>query len=99
VATRGTQAGEAEQGDLRAERRLSRNEQIFWYGFAAVTYVVASIIQKGLSNWFVGPMWLVAVVWFGPLVTAQIRRRRPAGAPEGEHELPAQGQEQEQERG
>lgn len=66
-------------------RRLSGREQAFWYGLAGVSYVVASIVQKGLSNWFVGPMWLVAVVWFGPLLADRARaawRRNPAEEPE-----------------
>jgi hypothetical protein len=70
--------GIEEQGDAGPRgpgtaRRLGHREQAFWYGFAAVTYVIASIVQKGLSNWFVGPLWLVAVVWFGPLLVDRVR--------------------------
>jgi hypothetical protein len=62
--------------DVGRERRLGRGEMIFWYGLAAATYVAASIVQKGLSNWFVGPIWLVTVVWLGPALTDRVRGRR-----------------------
>jgi hypothetical protein len=57
----------------RVERQLTRGETTFWYGFAAVTYVAASIVEKSLLNWFVGPLWLIAVVWFGPLLVDVVR--------------------------
>jgi hypothetical protein len=66
------EAGEPAGG---ARRALTRRETAFWYAFAGVTYVVASLWQKGLLNWFVGPAWLVACVWFGPLVVDAARSR------------------------
>lgn len=75
MVTQGTDEAEAEN-DLGWERRLSRRETVFWYGLAGVTYIVASIFQKSLLNWFVGPLWLVAVIWFGPLLTDGVRRSR-----------------------
>ena len=59
-------------------RRLSGVETAVWYGLAGVTYVLASIWQKGLLNWIIGPLWLVAVVWLGPIVADRLIRR---GAP------------------
>jgi hypothetical protein len=56
-------------------RRLSGRETALWYGLAGVTYVVASIWQKGLLNWIIGPLWLVAFVWLGPMVADLFRRR------------------------
>jgi hypothetical protein len=47
-----------------------------WYAAAAVTYCGAAIVEKGLLNWFVGPMWLVAFIWFGPLVADRVRGLR-----------------------
>ena len=47
-----------------------------WYLVAAVTYVGASLAEKALLNWFVGPIWLVAVVTVGPLAVDRVRRRR-----------------------
>jgi hypothetical protein len=58
-------------------RALNLRETWFWYVFAGVTYIGASLAQKGLLNWFVGPAWLVAVVWFGPLLVDRIRGRTP----------------------
>jgi hypothetical protein len=75
VEAQGTDEAEAEN-DLGWERRLSRRETVFWYGLAGVSYCVASLFQKSLLNWFVGPLWLVAVVWFGPLLTDHLRGRR-----------------------
>jgi len=49
---------------------------VAWYLVAAVTYVAASLLEKGLLNWFIGPAWLVAVVTFGPLAADRILRRR-----------------------
>lgn len=62
--------------DHLGARRLSRREEIIWYGVAAVTYVAASIVEKGLLNWIVGPLWLVAVVWGGPALVDRLRGRR-----------------------
>jgi hypothetical protein len=45
------------------------------YILAAVTYIAASLVWKGLLNWIVGPAWLL--VWVGcsmPLI-----RRSRAG--------------------
>jgi energy-converting hydrogenase Eha subunit G len=58
-----------------AERQLSRGETVLWYGLAGVTYVGASIFEKGLLNWFVGPAWLVAFIWGGPALTDALRAR------------------------
>lgn len=46
-----------------------------WYLVAAVSYVAASVLEKGLLNWLIGPAWLVAVVTFGPLAGDRILRR------------------------
>lgn len=70
---------EHEEQPAGAVPRLSRGEALFWYGLATVTYVAASIVQKSLLNWFVGPLWLVGFVWFGPVVTHRIRRFRQLG--------------------
>ncbi len=49
-----------------------------WYVVAAVSYILLGIWHKFLLNWFVGPVWLVAVVVIGPAVWDRIRglRRR-----------------------
>ena len=61
--------------DFRGSRRLAGKEEWFWYLFAAVTYIVCGIWQKFLLNWFVGPLWLVAVVVIGPALWDRIRGR------------------------
>lgn len=61
--------------DFRGSRRLSRRESAFWYLLAAVSYIVVSLLQKGLLNWVVGPLWLVAVVVLGPALVDRVRRR------------------------
>ena len=58
-------------------RSLSGREEALWYLVAGVTYVGASLFQKGLLNWLIGPVWLVAVVTLGPLAADRLRRRRP----------------------
>ena len=58
-------------------RQLSGREEAVWYLVAAVTYVGASLLEKGLLNWLIGPVWLVAVVTLGPLAADRLRRRRP----------------------
>ncbi len=65
-----------DEDDHVGARRLSRREEIAWYSFAAVTYVAAGIIEKSLLNWIIGPLWLVAVVWGGPLLVDRVRGRR-----------------------
>jgi hypothetical protein len=57
-------------------RRLSRGEEAAWYLVAFVTYVAAAIVEKGLLNWIVGPLWLVVVVWVGPELVDRVRGRR-----------------------
>lgn len=61
--------------DHLGQRRLTGRETAFWYGLAGVTYVGASMFHKFLLNWIIGPVWLVAVVWFGPLLVDLVRRR------------------------
>ena len=58
-----------------ASRRLVGREEWFWYLAAAVSYITLSIWHKFLLNWFVGPLWLVAVVVIGPAVWDRLRRR------------------------
>lgn len=57
-------------------RRLSAGETAAWYALAALTYVGAAILEKGLLNWLIGPAWLVAVITFGPAAIDRVRRRR-----------------------
>jgi hypothetical protein len=52
-------------------------ESASWYGVAGVSYIGASIVEKGLLNWLVGPIWLVAVIWGGPALVDRLRRRAP----------------------
>lgn len=47
-------------------RRLGGKEEWFWYLAAAISYILLGIWHKFLLNWFVGPLWLVAVVVIGP---------------------------------
>jgi hypothetical protein len=63
--------------DHLGQRRLTRRETWVWYGLAFVTYVLAGMWQKWLLTWFLGPMWLVAIVWFGPIVWDAVRREPP----------------------
>ncbi|HEY8525727.1 MAG TPA: hypothetical protein VIL48_12215 [Acidimicrobiales bacterium] len=65
--------------DVAAEVPLTRREKVVWYTVAAVSYIAVSIFQKGLLNWFVGPLWFVLVVWFGPPLARSLGRRRSAG--------------------
>jgi hypothetical protein len=50
---------------------------VAWYVVATVTYVAASLVEKSLLNWLVGPVWLVAVVTIGPVAADRVLRRRP----------------------
>ena len=66
---------EAGGRDHLGARRLSRREELFWYLFAAVTYITAAVFEKGLLNWLVGPAWLVLIVWWGPTLVDRLRGR------------------------
>ncbi len=57
-------------------RPLSGREEAAWYLAAALSYVAASILEKGLLNWLVGPVWLVAVVTLGPVAVDRVLRSR-----------------------
>ena len=48
-------------------------EEWIWYVVAALTYIGAGILQKGLLNWIVGPVWLVTVVVAGPWLFDRVR--------------------------
>jgi len=71
-------AGGPSDLDFRGSRLLAGKEEWFWYVVAAVSYILLGIWHKFLLNWFVGPVWLVAVVVIGPAVWDRIRglRRR-----------------------
>ena len=58
--------------DFRGSRRLVGKEEWFWYLLAAVSYILLGIWHKWLLNWFVGPVWLVAIVVIGPWITDRI---------------------------
>ncbi len=68
----------ASRGDLdhRGERRLSARESFVWYAIAAVTYIGFGTWEKVLLTWFIGPMWLVATLTFGPRLYDRMRGRR-----------------------
>jgi hypothetical protein len=59
--------------DHLGERRLSVAASWWWYGVAFVSYVGLGIFHKWLLNWFVGPLWLILVVWVGPLAVDGLR--------------------------
>jgi hypothetical protein len=69
-------ANGAESVDHLGVRRLSLGESWFWYLVAGTSYVVASLFNKFLLNWIIGPVWLVLVIWVGPLVADRLRGRR-----------------------
>jgi hypothetical protein len=56
-------------------RRLTRIESALWYGLAGASYVGLSVHHKFLLNWVAGPLWLVAVVWLGPVAGGLVRLR------------------------
>jgi hypothetical protein len=58
--------------DFRGSRRLVGKEEWFWYLVAAVSYILFGIWHKWLLNWFVGPVWLVAIIVIGPWITDRI---------------------------
>lgn len=70
--------GDAEP-DFRGSRRLTGGEEWFWYLFAAVTYIGASIWHKWLLNWLIGPIWLITVVVVGPWLLDRARMVLQAG--------------------
>jgi hypothetical protein len=62
--------------DHRGERRLSGRESAVWYAVAAVTYIAIGTWQKVLLTWFIGPMWVVGTLTFGPRLYDKIRGRK-----------------------
>lgn len=58
--------------DFHGSRRLVGAEEWFWYLVAAVSYILLGIWHKWLLNWFVGPVWLVAIVVIGPWATDRL---------------------------
>ena len=54
-------------------RRLGRVEEWCWYLLAGASYILLGIWHKWLLNWFVGPVWLVAVVVVGPWLADRAR--------------------------
>ena len=74
--------------DFRGSRRLVGAEEWGWYLLAAVSYILLGVWHKWLLNWFVGPLWLVAIIAVGPWLTDRLgitgRRRHGADDPSGE---------------
>ena len=60
---------------IRQHRAPDGRRPAFWYGQAGVTYIGFSVFHKFLLNWFIGPLWLVTVVW----LAATPHRCRAAG--------------------
>ena len=58
--------------DFRGSRRLVGAEEWFWYLAAAISYILLGIWHKWLLNWFVGPVWLVAIIVIGPWLTDRV---------------------------
>jgi hypothetical protein len=54
--------------DERRHRSLSPVPELAWYVVAGVTYIAAGSAHKVLLTWLVGPAWVVATLWFGPIV-------------------------------
>ena len=48
-----------------AKPRGERRSHLALYMFAAVSYIVAGMLEKSLLNWVVGPLWLLAVLAIG----------------------------------
>ena len=46
----------------------------FWYVVAGVSYIALGISHKWLLNWFIGPVWLVAMVVIGPWSVDRVAR-------------------------
>jgi len=65
--------------DHRRSRRLGHPELWIWYLLAAVTYIGLGVFHKFLFNWFIGPIWLIAVVVIGPALWDWRRRSTRAG--------------------
>ena len=55
---------------------LTLRVEIALYVLAATTYVGVGMFHKFLLNWIIGPIWLVAWVWFVPAAVEGVRRRR-----------------------
>ena len=74
--------------DFRGSRRLLGAEEWGWYLLAAVSYILLGVWHKWLLNWFVGPLWLVAIIVVGPWLTDRMgltgRRRRDADEAPGD---------------
>jgi hypothetical protein len=64
-----------DQLDQLGQRRLSASESWWWYSVGFVSYAALGVWHKWLLNWFVGPVWLIAVVWLGPALVGARRAR------------------------
>ena len=63
--------------------------ELWWYVFAAVTYIAAGFpVKQVFAWWWFGAMWLILVVWVGPKILDRFRRDRAVDSPEDE---PASG--------
>ena len=51
--------------------------ELWLYLFAAVVYIGVGFVAKEVFAWWsYGAIWLVALVWLGPLVFRRVRARR-----------------------
>jgi hypothetical protein len=58
--------------DFRGSRRLTGAEEWIWYLVAGISYITLGIWHKWLLNWFIGPVWLIAIVVIGPWLTDRL---------------------------
>ena len=54
---------------------LTHGLELSLYFLAGLTYVGVAMFHKFLLTWIIGPMWLVAWVWFAPAAIEALRRR------------------------
>lgn len=46
---------------------------LWLYVLAAVSYIAVGVVEKGILNWVLGPLWLLAVLALGQRVAARRR--------------------------
>ncbi len=58
-------------------RELYSRDELWYYGSAAITYITLGVLVRDVVlNWIVGPLFIVAWMWWMPVLVGKWRTRR-----------------------
>ena len=72
-----TEAGKSSKPPKKPFRKLFSRDELGYYGIAALIYIgLGLLFQNAVLNFVVGPLFIVAWMWFIPPLVKKWRGRR-----------------------